>query len=441
MLTDLAVTPISETIRQLSARRRSGDLQVRSGKLAKMAFFDHGRLVFAASNLKRDRLGESLITLGRITDRQFGQASDLMKGAARLRFGDALVEAGVMDKREVGHMVARWVAKILISLFDLQAGAAFFEERRCPIPLEYMVSLSVHRILYLGIRSMTNPDLVLAGVGDLDRSMTLASVPPFNFALKKCAPDDVAVLERAKTRVTMRRLASTPKGLSFTRLRAAYAFFASGLLEDCDDARAAEQPVVQMETGTFLLSPAQRRHPTAEPDALPQEVIETIAAPPGESVAPAAAEPEPAPAPPAPVAVPSTSSGGTMEIEHLLMEASVHLAVSDFGGAVQTYNKLVELMPDVAAYRARLASTMARWPATARQAERQFLEALRLAPDDSELHYQFGLYYKAMKVRSRSVAEFRTVVRLDPRHKLARAELESLSPRDSALTSLKKLLG
>jgi hypothetical protein len=123
------------------------------------------------------------------------------------------------------------------------------------------------------------------------------------------------------------------------------------------------------------------------------------------------------------------------------MEASVHLAVSDFGGAVQTYSKLVELMPDVAVYRARLASTMARSPATARQAERQFLEALRLAPDDSELHYQFGLYYKAMKVRSRSVAEFRTVVRLDPRHKLARAELESLSPRDSALTSLKKLLG
>ena len=32
MLTDLAVTPISETLRKLSASGRSGDLQVRSGK-------------------------------------------------------------------------------------------------------------------------------------------------------------------------------------------------------------------------------------------------------------------------------------------------------------------------------------------------------------------------------------------------------------------------
>jgi hypothetical protein len=44
-----------------------------------------------------------------------------------------------------------------------------------------------------------------------------------------------------------------------------------------------------------------------------------------------------------------------------------------------------------------------------------------------------------MKVRSRAVAEMRTAVRLNPRHKGARGELELLSPKDSALTSLKKL--
>ena len=58
MLTDIANSPIAETVRRLSAERRSGDLQVRSGRLVKITFFDHGRLVFAASNLRRDRLGE-----------------------------------------------------------------------------------------------------------------------------------------------------------------------------------------------------------------------------------------------------------------------------------------------------------------------------------------------------------------------------------------------
>ena len=71
MLTDLSVTPIAETLRRLSEERKSGDLQVRSGKTVKTIFFDHGRIVFAASNLKKDRLGEALVALGRITDEEF----------------------------------------------------------------------------------------------------------------------------------------------------------------------------------------------------------------------------------------------------------------------------------------------------------------------------------------------------------------------------------
>src|SRR5262245_49349556 len=62
---NLATTPIAENLRRLAVERKSGDLHIRSGKLAKTIFFDHGRIVFAASNLRKDRLGESLIALGR----------------------------------------------------------------------------------------------------------------------------------------------------------------------------------------------------------------------------------------------------------------------------------------------------------------------------------------------------------------------------------------
>jgi hypothetical protein len=97
MLTDLAVTPIADTLRRLSAEMRSGDLQVRSGKIVKTLFFDRGRLVFAASNLKKDRLGESLVALGRITDEQFNKAAALMKDRKQRFRGPGL---GVMDKDE-----------------------------------------------------------------------------------------------------------------------------------------------------------------------------------------------------------------------------------------------------------------------------------------------------------------------------------------------------
>jgi tetratricopeptide (TPR) repeat protein len=115
------------------------------------------------------------------------------------------------------------------------------------------------------------------------------------------------------------------------------------------------------------------------------------------------------------------------------------MTVSDYANAIKLYARIVDLAPRVPAYHVRLAIAMASYPSTAKKAEREFLEALRLEPDNPDIHYQFGLYYKVMRQRARALGEMQTAVRLNPRHRAAREELEALSPRDSALKSLKKL--
>jgi tetratricopeptide (TPR) repeat protein len=552
MLTDLSLTPIAETLRGLAVARRSGDLQIRTGKLVKIASFDHGRLVFAASNLKKDRLGEALLALGRITDEEFTRVSALMKGDRKRRFGEALIAAGVMDKNELGTSVARQVRRIVLSLFEAQEGAASFEERPCVIPLDYMVSLSVPRILFEGIRLMASRELILAGLGALDRPVVLAAGSPFRFSIEECTPEEVEIMELARRKVTVRRLAWATGGLAFSRLRAVYALAASGVLVPAD-AASVPQPVVQLETGTFLLSVLQRQPDPSGVTAIRREVqdeldrsarldreawlkvtrtapreeliraledkmeryhalrdavgdeeqiktdievilgrasamlrlarqappLEPRPAPPppppppvetgspaevlgnlsaleepaedarGSDEGPLSSPPPGEPAEPAPARRPALEQGtvgvggsnfeGRAQIEHLLMEGEVRMTVSDYANAVKVYERLVELAPKVGAFRARLAIAMACYPRTSKHAERQFMEALRLDADNADIHYQFGLYYKAMKQRSRAVAEMGTAVRLNPRHKAARQELETLSPKDSALTSLKKL--
>jgi tetratricopeptide (TPR) repeat protein len=564
MLTDVAVTPIAETMRRISAEHRSGDLQVRSGRMVKTVFFDHGRLVFAASNLKKDRLGEAMIEEGRITQQEFDRVSALMRGETSRRFGEAFVRAGLGDRYDVGTAVSRQVRRIALSLFALTDGAAIFEERECPIPLEYMVSLSIHRMLYDGIRQMESQDLVLKGLGALDRAVVLAEVPPFPWELKARASEEREILELARQRVTVRRLAWEEGGLSFPRLRTAYALIAGGMLRDADVA-PTPQPTVQAETGMFLLSALDHRPDPSLRDAVRREVkqelehsahldreswlkvarsapraelvraleekmeryhalrdaveegdalrkdIEVVLgrassalrlakqAPPaardetaGRRAAPAAEavmpemtlEPEeedleltvegpvdetrppldgeaassdtdpvglvavPSPSPTraphpddSPLAAGPGSSdfSGRAKVEHLLMEGEVRMTVADYANAVKVYEKLVKVAPKVAAFRLRLAVAMACYPRTAKLAERQFFEASRLDPANADIHYQWGLYYKVMKIKSRAVAEMRTAVRLNPRHASAREELEALSPRDSALTSLKKL--
>ncbi len=575
MLTDLSSTPIAETLRRLSAERLSGDLHIRSAKLIKILFFDHGRIVFAASNLKKDRLGEALVALGRITGEDFERVSALMRGERKKRFGDALVLAGLMDKNELGTSVARQVRRIALSIFELPEGAASFEERRCVIPLEFMVSLSIHKLLYEGIKTMVDDELVLSGIGNLDRAVRLAPIPPFLFEGKRSA-EEKEILEQAERRVTVRRLAWASGGLAPSRLKTVYALSASGILESAEE-DASPRPIVTMETGTFLLSALQRRPDPSSQDAIQQEVqdeldnsarmekenwlkvarsaprdeliraleekmeryhalreavgddehiktdIEVIigrasamlrltrqappqskppllpkavlptptpasglrkpapppaAAPPVSApVSPAATPlPEPLPAAPAPepafelepeperapspvapafpvapVAAPASSGpeggvgagssnfAGTAQIEHLLMEGEVRMTVSDYANAVTVFQKLVQVAPKVPAYRVRLAIAMTCYPRTAKQAEREFFEALRLDPDNADTHFQFGLYYKAMKARSRAIAEMRTAVQLNPRHQRAAEELQSLAPKDSALSSLRKL--
>jgi tetratricopeptide (TPR) repeat protein len=507
VLTDLAVSPLSETLRKLSVERSSGDLQVQSGRVVKTVFFDHGRIVFAASNLKKDRLGEALVALGRITDEEFNRASALLKEEGRKRrFGDALVHAGVLDKNELGGSVARQVNRIVVSLFEFAEGVASFEERRCEIPLEYMVSISIHRVLHDGIHLMKNQDQVVAGLGDLDRRVSLAAITPFEFDMDSCPAEEREILEHARRKVTLRRLAWQPGGLDFVRLRACYALLASGVLEDADRKEPAPQPVVQMETGTFLLSALDRGSDPSAREAIRQEVSQELErsahldreawlkvsrnapreelvkaledkmeryhslldasgndealktdlevilgrasamlrlarqAPATPAEAPAAASSPSAEALASSEAKPSDSAfAGDAQVEHLLLEGEVRMTVSDYANAVKVYEKLVDLAPRVAQYRVRLAIAMASYPRTSKAAEREFLDALRLEPNNADIHYQFGLYYKVMKQRARALAEMQTAVRLSPRHRQARTELETLSPRDSALVNLKKL--
>ena len=508
MLTDLAATPIAEPLRRLAAGRRSGDLQVQSGRAVKTIFFDNGRTIFAASNIKKDRLGESLVAQGRITEEEFRQAEALLKGDRKLRIGDALVGAGLLQKSEIGRMVARQVNRIVLSTFAFTEGVASFEERPTSIPLEYMVSLSMHRVLYDGIRTMESFELVLAGAGNLDRWVKLNGVPPFGFDPGETPDEEMEILERAQRRVTLRRLAWGDGELDFARLRAAYALLASGVLLDADAAEEA-QPLIQMETGTFLLSALERKPDPDARAAVRQEIrdelersahmdreawLKVSRTAPREELVEAleekmeryhalrdavgeddlrtdlevilgrasamlrlarqepvaetrgALEPEPrAPSPPPPTssAPPDAPAppGPDASLDQLLLEAEVRMMVSDYPNAIKAFVKLVNRAPRKASYRAKLAIAMASYPRTAKGAEREFLEALRIEPDNPDLHYQFGMYYKVMKQRARALAEMQTAVRLNPRHPMARRELETLSPKDSALSSLKKLFG
>jgi len=613
---DLSRTPFSEVLFSASAGRKSGDLVVDADdQPRRTVYLDQGRLIAASSEDPRQRLGTYLLAQGRVSAEDLARAESRIQSGSERRIGEALVAAGVLRRDEVGRAVARLVREITLSLFPLAKGTARFVEGEPSVPVEAMVGVSLHRLLYVGIRSIRNPALVQAGLGDLSRRVRLAPAPPFRFILRKCPPGELRILERVRQPVSIADLVTEKGKLSPARAKAVYALYASGVFEDATgpDETPPPRPVAHIESNTFLL--AEVDAPTAEPegaslrleveqelafsgrldtdtwirvssredvvraleakrrrylgflglvgpDAALQRDVETligritvfllrltetsghpaISGAATQTVPPLVRTLSDPPAEPAPRKIPvgkrpvrigsdtgpqvrragdsgriprvrgedsgrvpavrredsgptprvrdtdpglatqvSSDSGpvprvradsgpvprlrpedsgptprvregdsgpvprvapgepGTVPpgrpepISQLVRNGELRMSLNDFASATQIYRRLVERAPDVAGYRLRLALAMSRWPPTAREAEREFLEAIRRDPNNPRIHYQCGLYYKSLKLKGRAVEEMRTAVSLDPQNEGAREHLRDLSPNDPLL--------
>lgn len=125
----------------------------------------------------------------------------------------------------------------------------------------------------------------------------------------------------------------------------------------------------------------------------------------------------------------------------LLRDVKLHFKLHDWEGAVPLLEQLVQISPGSALYRGMLARAMSRHPVMRKNAEEHFIEALRLAPRDAELHYWLGLYYKSFGLKSRAYTEFRTTLRIDPKHEGARKQLASDRKDDAVGAVIKKIFG
>ena len=79
-------------LNRVYAARLTGVLVVQPGRVEKKLYFNLGNLIFAASNLPGDGLGEMMLREGALTQYQFDVATERMQRGQR--FGDALVDLG-----------------------------------------------------------------------------------------------------------------------------------------------------------------------------------------------------------------------------------------------------------------------------------------------------------------------------------------------------------
>jgi len=165
---DLDTSSVPELLRSLLASRETGVLTFHRGDLVKTVYIREGRVVYGTSNDADERLGESLLVRGKITARQYLQASNMIRPERRL--GAILVEMEALEPEDLVPSVEQHVRDILLDLIcwnrgDYELIMKDVDPRDVELANVVTLNLSTENLILEGIRLCRAWSQVLRGIG------------------------------------------------------------------------------------------------------------------------------------------------------------------------------------------------------------------------------------------------------------------------------------
>ena len=142
----------------------SGRLTVTHMGVGKSIIVQSGRLVFASSTSRDDRLGELLLRQGKITLHQYIEAGKLMEGNKRL--GTILVERGAIAPKELVQGVVEQTREIIFGIFQWTEGRYRLEQGSADSEA-ITLKISTPELILEGIRRIEAWSRIEKGIGGL----------------------------------------------------------------------------------------------------------------------------------------------------------------------------------------------------------------------------------------------------------------------------------
>ena len=161
----LADHEFADLVREVHGRRWSGLLTLNHMGVETTVRIQDGRLVFASSSSKDDRLGELLLRRGRITLDQYVEAGRGIRKGKRL--GTVLVEMGALDAKELVKVVIDHTQEIIYGAFQWTEGLYHLTETTDPAE-PIVLRLSTPDIILEGIRRIDRWSRIERAVGNLE---------------------------------------------------------------------------------------------------------------------------------------------------------------------------------------------------------------------------------------------------------------------------------
>jgi hypothetical protein len=162
----LADTDIPDLIHGLHDRRWTGTIELNRGRVDSTVKVQDGRLTFATSTNRDERLGELMLRKEKITLRQYYEAGKAIRKGKRL--GAVLVEQGALDARDLVKAVVDHTQEVIYSVFMWTEGFYRLRDGADANAEAITLKLSTANIILEGIHRITAWSRIERGIGGPD---------------------------------------------------------------------------------------------------------------------------------------------------------------------------------------------------------------------------------------------------------------------------------
>ena len=222
-------TSLPQLIFTACATRETGMLRVQQRRTEKNIYLKEGRMVFATSNDREDRLGPVLLRIGAVTFERLTEATEEAL-ATGTRVGKMLVDRGWLDPSDLVTGVKTQVQEILFSVFQWSSGE--YQLRFQELPTKEVITLNMNTpdVMLEGIRRIQSWYRIQEALGGLD-TMFRQPQEAEKIALgMKLSEEELSLLTSLERAATLREICGWSPLTDFEVCRTLWAFLVTGLV-------------------------------------------------------------------------------------------------------------------------------------------------------------------------------------------------------------------
>ena len=223
----LEMTSVPELVRSILSSNEAGVLTFRNSEFTKSLFVHNGRVLFAASTDPDERLGEDLLVRGKITARQYLEASQLIRPGRRL--GAILIEMHAIDAEELIPAVQSQVRGILMDLFQWTRGEYEFVIKEMDPNDVLALNITTENLILEGVRRCRAWSRIFGGIGHLGMVPMSVQDPDLMYRLE-LTDDEQEVLSHVNGRSSVEQICQISYLSNFETLRILWALLLVGAI-------------------------------------------------------------------------------------------------------------------------------------------------------------------------------------------------------------------